>query len=71
MEKIADSCRVEVSKEIYKLILYGEEAEFPEVEEPSGSRPAAATMKKFEMDYKRRLEKQETYMKEKCRLLES
>ena len=37
VEKIADYCRVEVSKEIYKLILYGEEAEFPEVEEPSGS----------------------------------
>ena len=44
VEKIADYCRVEVSKEIYKLILYGEEAEFPEVEEPSGSRPAAATI---------------------------
>ena len=37
------------------------------MEEPSGSRPAAATMKKFEMDNKRRLEKQETYMKEKCK----
>ena len=40
VEKIAEYCRVEVSKETYKLILYGEEAEFPEVEEPSGSRPA-------------------------------
>ena len=28
VEKIAKYCRVEVSKEIYKLILYGEEAEF-------------------------------------------
>ena len=28
VEKIAEYCRVEVSKEIYKLILYGEEAEF-------------------------------------------
>ena len=67
MEKIAEYCRVEVSKEIYKLILYGEEAEFPEVEEPSGSRPAAATMKKFEMDYKRRLEKIEQYERDKCK----
>ena len=67
MEKVADYCRVQVSKEIYKLILYGEEAEFPEVKEPSGSRPAAATMKKFEMDYKRRLEKIESYNKEKSR----
>ena len=55
VEKIAQYCRVEVSKEIYKLILYGEEAEFPEVEEPSGSRPGAAVLKKYEMDYKRRL----------------
>ena len=60
VEKIAEYCRVEVSKEIYKLILYGEEAEFPEVKEPSGSRRAAATMKRFEMDYKRRLEKNRT-----------
>ena len=67
VEKIAEHCRVEVSKEIYKLILYGEEAEFPEVDEPSGSRPSAAAMKKYEMDYKRRLEKQETYAKEKCK----
>ena len=66
VEKIADYCRVKVSKEIYKLVLYGEEADFPEVEEPSGSKPSSAKMKKFEMDYKRRLEKQETYMKEKC-----
>ena len=67
VEKIADYCRVEVSKEVYKLILYGEEAEFPEVEEPSGSKPSAAKMKIFEMDYKRRLEKQEAYGKEKCK----
>ena len=71
VEKIADYCRVEVSKEIYKLILYGEEAEFPEVEEPSGSKPSSAKMKKFEMDYKRRLEKLETYGKKSVRLLES
>ena len=56
VEKIAEYCRVEVSKEIYKLILYGAEAEFPEVEQPSGSRPGAAALKKYEMDYKRRLE---------------
>ena len=67
VEKIAEYCRVEVSKEVYKLILYGEEAEFPEVEEPSGSKPSAAKMKIFEMDYKRRLEKQESYIKEKCK----
>ena len=67
VEKIAKYCRAEVSKEIYKLILYGEEAEFPEVEEPSGSRPAAAVLKKFEMDYKRRLEKEEAYKKDKCK----
>ena len=67
VEKIAEYCRVEVSKEVYKLVLYGEEAEFPEVEEPSGSKPSAAKMKKFEMDYKRRLDKEETYMKEKCK----
>ena len=42
VEKIAEYCRVKVSKEIYKLVLYGEEAEFPEVEEPSGSKPSAA-----------------------------
>ena len=52
VEKIAKYCRVEVSKEIYKLILYEEEAEFPEVEEPSGSRPGATALKKYEMDYK-------------------
>ena len=52
VEKIAEYCRVEVSKEIYQLILYGEEAEFPEVEEPSGSKPSSAKMKKFEMDYR-------------------
>ena len=46
VEKIAKYCRVEVSKEIYKLILYGEEPEFPEVEEPTGSRPGAAVLKK-------------------------
>ena len=67
VEKIAEYCRVEVSKEMYKLILYGEDAEFPEVEEPSGSRPGAAALKKYEMDYKRRLEKQETYEKDKCK----
>ena len=57
VEKIAEYCRVEVSKEIYKLILYGEDAEFPEVEQPSGGRPGAAALKKYEMDYKRWLEK--------------
>ena len=67
VEKIAEYCQVEVSKEVYKLILYGEEVEFPEIEEPSGSRPAAATMKKFEMDYKRRLEKIEQYGKDKSK----
>ena len=36
------------------------------MEEPSGSRPGAAALKKYEMDYKRRLEKQETYGKDKC-----
>ena len=72
VEKIAEYCRVEVSKEVYKLILYGEEAEFPEVEEPSGSKPSAAKMKIFEMDYKRRLEKQESYtLRRSVRLLES
>ena len=60
---------MEVSKEIYKLILYGEAQEFPEVEAPSGSRPGAAVLKKYEMDYKRRLEKQEqeTFEKDKCK----
>ena len=67
VEKIAEYCRVEVSKEIYKLILYGEEPEFPEVKEPTGSRPGAAALKKYEMDYKRRLEKQETFEKDKCK----
>ena len=59
VEKIAEYCRVEVSKEIYKLILYGEAPEFPEVEAPTGSRPGAAALKKYEMDYKRQLEKKE------------
>ena len=67
MEKVAEYCRVEVSKEIYKLILYGEEPDFPEVEEPTGSRPGAAALKKYEMDCKRRLEKQETFEKDKCK----
>ena len=35
VEKIAEYCRVEVSKEIYKLILYGEEPDFPEVDRSS------------------------------------
>ena len=67
VEKIAKYCMVEVSKEIYKLILYGEEAEFPEVEQPSGNRPGAAALKKYEMDYKRWLEKEEAYNKDKCK----
>ena len=43
VQKKAEYCRVEVSKEIYKLVLYGEEAEFPEVEQPSGNRPARSS----------------------------
>ena len=65
VEKIAEYCRVEVSKEIYKLVLYGEELDLPEVKQPSGSRPSAAALKKYEMDYKRRLEKEEAYNKDK------
>ena len=67
MEKIAEYCRVNVSKEIYNLILYGEEAEFPEVAAPSGKSPSAATLRKFEMEYKRHLEKIEIFQKEKCK----
>ena len=48
VEKIGEYCRVEVSKEIYKLILYGEEPDFPEVEAPSGSRPGAASIKAYQ-----------------------
>ena len=46
VEKIAEYCRVEVSKEIYKLILYGEAPEFPEVEAPTGSRPGVQHFRK-------------------------
>ena len=67
VEKIAEYCRVEVSKEIYKLILYGEAPQFPEVVASTGSRPAAAALKKYEMDYKRQLEKKEEFEKDKCK----
>ena len=67
VEKIAEYCRVEVSKEIYNLILHGEEAEFPEVKAPSGKNPSAATMRKFELEYKRHLERIENFQKEKCK----
>ena len=67
VEKIAEYCQVEVCKEIYKLILYGEAPEFPEVEAPTGSRPGAVALRKYEMDYKRQLEKKEEYEKDKCK----
>ena len=65
VDTLQSQCQVQET--LLRSIPNGEEAEFPEVEEPSGSRPGAAAMKKYEMDYKRRLEKQETYMKEKCK----
>ena len=67
VEKIAEYCRVEVSKEIYNLILYGEEAEFPEVAAPPGKNPSTTTLRKFEMEYKRHLERIENFQKEKCK----
>ena len=36
VEKIAEYCRIEISKEVYYLILYAEEPEFEEVEVPKG-----------------------------------
>ena len=66
VEKIAEYCRVEVSKEIYNLIMYGEEPDFPEVEAPTG-KPGVAVLRKFELDYKRELDKKEDFQKDKCK----
>ena len=67
MEKIAEYCRVEVSKETYSLILYGETPEFPEIPVPTGNKLAPAVLRKFEMDYKRQLDKKEDFQKDKCK----
>ena len=67
LEKIAEYCRVEISKDIYNLILYGEEPEYPEIEAPSGNRPAAAALRKYELEYKRLLERKEDFQKDKCK----
>ena len=58
---------MEVSKDIYNLILYGEEPEYPEVEAPTGSKPAAAALRKFELEYKRQLDRKEDFQKDKCK----
>ena len=52
VEKIAEYCRIEVSKETYYLVLHGEEPEYEEIPIPSG-KVAPLAAKKFEMDYKR------------------
>ncbi len=66
VEKIAEYCRIEISKEIYYLILYGEEAEFDEVEVPT-KKLTGMEAKKFELDYRRQQEKKDEYQKEKCK----
>ena len=67
VEKIAEYCRVEVSKEMYNLILYGETPEFPEIPVPTGNKLAPAVLRKFEMDYKRQLDRKEDFQKDKCK----
>ena len=67
VEKIAEYCRVEVSKEIYNLILYGEVLQLEEVEVPTSNKLAPAVLRKFELDYKRQLDKMEDYQKDKCK----
>ena len=67
VEKIVEYCRVEVSKDIYNLILYGEEPEYPEIKAPTGSKPTAAALRKFELEYKRQLDRKENSQKDKCK----
>ena len=67
VEKIAEYCRIEISKEIYNLILYGEAPDFPEIPVPSGSKVPPAVLKKYEMDYKRQLDQKEDFEKDMCK----
>ena len=67
VEKIAEYCRVEVSKEIYNLILYGGVLQLEEVEVPTSNKLAPAVLRKFELDYKRQLDKMGDYQKDKCK----
>ena len=66
VEKIAEYCRIEVSKEIYYLILHGEEPEYEEIPIPSG-KVAPLAAKKFELDYKRQQDKKDNHQKDKCK----
>ena len=67
VEKIAEYCRIEISKEIYNLIMYGEVPEFPEIPVPTGSKLPPALLRKYEMDYKRQLDqKEEDFKKDMC-----
>ena len=64
MEKIAEYCRIEISKEVYYQILFGEEPEFEEVEVPKG-KISGMKAKKFELDYRRVQEKKDHHQKDK------
>ena len=66
VEKIAEYCRIEISKEVYYLILYGEEPEFEEVEVPKG-KITGMEAKKFELDYRRIQDKKDDHQKDKCK----
>ena len=66
VEKIAEYCRIEISKEVYYLILYGEEPDFEEVEVPRG-KVTGMEAKKFELDYRRLQDKIEDHQKDKCK----
>ena len=66
VEKIADYCRIEISKEIYYLMMYGEEPEYEDVEVPKG-KVSGMEAKKFEMDYKRVQDKKDEHQKNKCK----
>ena len=53
LEKIAEYCRIEINKEVYYLILFGEEPESEEVEIPKGKISGMEAAKKFELNDRR------------------
>ena len=67
VEKIAEYCRIEISKETYNLILYGEAPDFPDIPVPAGNKLPPAVLRKYEMDYKRQLDQKEDFLKDKCK----
>jgi hypothetical protein len=55
-------------KELYVALIEGKEPEFKEPDEPPGSKPTQPQMKRYEILYKRHLDEQEKYKREKTKL---